>query len=527
MVAGPHLVAGGKMRAWIPLIVIVSLVHGNASATSLQITDNPLPDSIEKTGLEVEIRDLVRLPETLGMLPPHPEMSEWGNPAGWARVSYVRDLPDDRRFVNDARGFLYLLNDTGQPVVYLDFASLFPFAVYHTLSSGLSGFAFHPDFSENGLFYTAHHEIAAGNPSSPDFIPPGFTQSDVTFHNIVTEWRTVDPSADRFEGTRRELLRVPHVVGGPAHLVSSVEFNPTAIPGDDDYALLYINGTDFGFSNGQGPNARNPGQLQRLDTLVGAILRIVPRSPSVSGGTGGLGDYTIPIGNRFAADGDTSTLGEIYAYGFRNAHRLSWDLTDGTMFASDIGMNHIEEINIVRNGENYGWMAREGYFENGMTRPGGALNQLYPLPGEVLNGEIEDEFTYPVVIYDHDEGRAISGGFAYYGRIDALRGRFIFGDLTQGRIFASDLEAMKAADDGIPVTVAPVEEVQLYVRDENGMRRDVTFMELVEGRNGTPTSRADLHFSRSRDGELFITSRQDGMVRMLVPDSNGLTRRSP
>ena len=111
------------MRAWIPLIVIVSLVHGNASATSLQITDNPLPDSIEKRGLEVEIRDLGRLPETLGMLPPHPGMSEWGNPAGWARVSYVRDLPDDRRFVNDARGFLYLLNDTGQPVVYLDFAS--------------------------------------------------------------------------------------------------------------------------------------------------------------------------------------------------------------------------------------------------------------------------------------------------------------------------------------------------------------------------------------------------------------------
>ncbi len=56
------------------------------------------------------------------------------------------------------------------------------------------------------------------------------------------------------------------------------------------------------------------------------------------------------------------TLGEIYAYGFRNAHRLSWD-TDGTMFASDIGMDNIEEINIVRNGENYGWMRREGYFE--------------------------------------------------------------------------------------------------------------------------------------------------------------------
>ncbi len=137
----------------------------------------------------------------------------------------------------------------------------------------------------------------------------------------------------------------------------------------------------------------------------------------MSKGTKGLGDYTIPPANKFAADGDPKTLGEIYAYGFRNAHRLSWDLTDGTMFANDIGMNHIEEVNIVRNGGNYGWMKREGYWENGMIRPGGALNQLYELPAEVLDGRKKDEFTYPVAIYDHTEGQAISGGFAYHGRI--------------------------------------------------------------------------------------------------------------
>ena len=49
-----------------------------------------------------------------------------------------------------------------------------------------------------------------------------------------------------------------------------------------------------------------------------------------------------------------------------------------------IGMNNIEEINIVHNGGNYGWMKREGYFENGIVRPGGALNQLYPLPADVI-----------------------------------------------------------------------------------------------------------------------------------------------
>ena len=198
----------------------------------------------------------------------------------------------------------------------------------------------------------------------------------------------------------------------------------------------------------------------------------------------GLGDYTIPPINKFAADGDPKTLGEIYAYGFRNAHRLSWDLTDGTMFASDIGMNHIEEINIVHNGNNYGWMKREGLFENGVTRPGGALNQLFPLPAEILDGRTKDEFTYPVAMYDHNDGQAVTGGFAYHGRIPALRGKFVFGDIVRGRLFAADLAAMKKADDGIPQTVAPVEEIQLYVRDAGGNRTYVTFRELVEATNG-------------------------------------------
>ena len=307
-----------------------------------------------------------------------------------------------------------------------------------------------------------------GNPATPNFIPPGFTPADATYHNVITEWHATNPAANTFEGTRRELLRVAHVVMNLTHPFGDVEFNPTAKPGSPDYGLLYTSGSDLGFSNGGGPHANNPGQTQRLDSVITAILRFDPRSPSVTKGTKGLGDYTIPPANKFAADGDPKTLGEIYAYGFRNAHRLSWDLTDGTMFASDIGMNHIEEINIVRNGENYGWMKREGYWENGMTRPGGALNQLFPLPAEVLDGRRKDGFTYPVAIYDHNDGLAVSGGFAYYGRITALRGKFVFGDIQRGRLFAADVAAMKKADDGVPQTVAPVEEIQLYVRDAAG-----------------------------------------------------------
>ena len=499
-----------------PIFVVLALVAA-AAALQAQLVTDPIPERVQKRGLTIEIRDVIRLPQTRGMRPADQDV----NPAGWARISYVRDLPDGRRFVNDSRGFLYLLGTNSQPSVYADVAAAFPNAIYNRLESGFIGFDFHPEFARNGLFYTVHGERGPGNPVAPNFIPPGFGANDVTHHNVITEWRANNPAATTFAGTRRELLRVAHVVMNFSHPFGHLEFNPTAKPGSPDYGLLYTSGSDLGFSNGGGPNASNPTQTQRLDTVIGAILRIDPRSPSVSGGTKGLGDYTIPAVNKFAADGDPKTLGEIYAYGFRNAHRLSWDLTDGTMFATDIGMNHVEEVNIVREGENYGWMKREGIWENGVFRPGGALDQLFPLPADILSGKTKDGFTYPVAMYDHGEGVAITGGFPYDGRIAALRGKFVFGDINRGRLFAADVAAMKKADDGIPQTVAPVEEIQLYVRGAGGMRDYVSFRDLVERTMGATMTRADLHISRGRDGELLLTSRQDGVIRMLVPESAG------
>ena len=501
------------MHMRIPLVILIVLAFWAAGAMRAQIS-NPIAEPIVKRGLSVEIRDVARLPDTRGLYPADQDRG------GWARLSYVRDLAAGRRFANDSRGFLYLLDRDNRPSLYANVAAAFPFSFYNTLTGGFIGFEFHPEFARNGLFYTAHIEGGMGNPATPHFIPPGFTPTDVNFHSVITEWRATNPAANVFEGARRELLRVGHVVEYMRHPISHLEFNPTAEPGDPDYGLLYTSGSDFGFSNGGGPNASNPGQTQRLDTVVGAILRIDPRSPSESGGTKGVGDYTIPPINKFAADGDPETLGEIYAYGFRNAHRLSWDLADGTMFASDIGMRYIEEINIIREGHNYGWMQREGFFDNGVTRPGGELNQIFPLPAEILNGRSQDEFTYPVAIYDHNDGQSVTGGFVYHGRIPALRGKFVFGDIVRGRLFVADLAAMKEADDGIPQTVAPVEEIQLYVRDASGNRTYVTLRELVEAAMGATVTRADLQISRSGDGELFITSRQDGIIRMLVAGSD-------
>ena len=98
------------MRATVPLAITSLLALSTVAPLVGQIISNPIPAAIEKRGLAVQIRDLVRLPDTRGLRPLEQDVS----PSGWARVSFVRDLPDGRRFVNDSRGFLYLLDANNQ-----------------------------------------------------------------------------------------------------------------------------------------------------------------------------------------------------------------------------------------------------------------------------------------------------------------------------------------------------------------------------------------------------------------------------
>src|SRR5215471_4792361 len=196
------------MRTRMRLIIVLLLAIWTARAIKAQITSNPIPEPIVKRGIAVEIKDLARLPDTRGVRPAEQDVM----PAGWARVSYVRDLPDGRRFANDSRGLLYLIDGNNQPHVYLDLGAAFPLAFYKRLESGFICFVFHPDFATNGLFYTVHSETAQGNPKIPDFIPIGYGLKDVTYHNVITEWHATNPAADTFAGTRREILRDSHVV---------------------------------------------------------------------------------------------------------------------------------------------------------------------------------------------------------------------------------------------------------------------------------------------------------------------------
>ena len=110
----------------------------------------------------------MRLPETRNLRP----VDEDVTPTGWARVSFVRDAPDGRRFANDSRGFLYIV-DGNRTSLYADVAAVFPHAWYARLESGFIGFDFHPEFARNGLWYSVHLERADGNPATAELHSAG------------------------------------------------------------------------------------------------------------------------------------------------------------------------------------------------------------------------------------------------------------------------------------------------------------------------------------------------------------------
>src|SRR5882724_10191140 len=105
-------------RMWLGIITLLSIQ--TVSAADEPITSNPIPEPIVKRGIAVEVKDLARLPDTRGLRPADKDVA----PEAWARVSYVRDLPDGRRFANDSRGFLYVIDSNNQPHVYADVAAV-------------------------------------------------------------------------------------------------------------------------------------------------------------------------------------------------------------------------------------------------------------------------------------------------------------------------------------------------------------------------------------------------------------------
>ena len=422
---------------------------------------NPIPEKIPNSDLTLVLMEQFKVPGIADMNP-------------LTRINQMGYSPDGRNFIHDIRGKLYQIMPDNSLTTHMDLSEHFPnFATSPGKGSGFASWTFHPDFVRNGLLYTTHTEEPGSAPADYP-IPDSIT---VDIQAVLSEWKIDDPLAATFSGTQRELLRVDMVSGG--HTFQQVTFNPLAKPGDSDYGKLYL-------GIGDGVAAVRGYPFLCDDTHIwGSVIRIDP-----AGSNSINGNYGIPKDNPFV--NDPNSLDEIWASGFRNPHRITWDET-GTdkMIITNIGQHSLEEINIGKAGANYGWPFREGTFLFDLDAN---IELVYPLP------EDDAGYTYPVVQYDHDEGSAISGGFVYAGsNIPILRGKYIYGDMSRGYMYYSEIAEMNQGE------LAPVYRLNV------SMDGELTNMETIAS-----SIRVDLRIGIDSDRELYLFSKGNGGVYKIV-----------
>jgi glucose/arabinose dehydrogenase len=441
---------------------------------------DPIPEKPVVSGLALTLQEFVTIPRSEGPPTDDPRLHRW------ARINFLGEVPgrSGRLFVPDLNGKLYLI-ENGMRREYLNLTTQLSADFFFTegLGSGFGFVAFHPDFARNGKFYTVHteagHALATKTPDLP-------AQDRTLVQGVLTEWTAVNPSAATFSGTHREVLRL--AFGSYIHGIQQIGFNPTAKPGDADFGLLYI-------AAGDGGNGVQSDDPQNLWIPQGKILRIDPL-----GTNGRLGRYGIPPSNPFVPK--AGALAEIFAYGLRDPYRFSWDPgSPHRMLLGAMGEHAIESIYEVRPGDNFGWSRREGPF---------VFNQqdrchVYPLPAD----DEQYGYTYPVAAYDHDpppgwpcnrdSGHAVIGGFVYRGvGIPELRGKYVFGDGVNGRIFYTNAGEMRRGTRHL----ATIYEFVLL----DGTGKRVTMQELA----GDP--RVDLRFGSDGIGELYVLSKANGKI---------------
>jgi glucose/arabinose dehydrogenase/cytochrome c551/c552 len=434
-------------------------VYINTADLGTPVKD-PIPTKIAKAGLTLKLEEWLTAPKTSSK-----------NPLTRINQTFVlKGTTGNRLFMLDMRGKLYEIKD-GQFNIVMELPASKPnFIAEPGLASGWGSFAFHPEFSKNGLLYTTHTEKKGSAPADyayADSIP-------VALQWVVTEWKVENPTAAAFEATPRELLRVDMPTS--MHGMQQLTFNPMAKAGSPDYGLLYLGIGDGGAAEWAYPwLCDNPTQIRA------SILRIDPMGHNSKNGK-----YGLPATNPWAKDGDPNTLGEVYARGFRNPNKIIWT-PDGTMLASEIGYTMVEELNIIKPGLDYGWPAREGTFVLSFN---GKKSAIYPLP-------VHDDpkYTYPVAQYDHDEGNAISGGFVYNGNISTLKGKYIFGDVVKGRIFYVNPSELKLGKQAV------IKEFDLQFAGLNS-----TFVQMVKN------AKADLRMGLGEDNALYIWAKTDGKI---------------
>jgi quinoprotein glucose dehydrogenase len=275
-------------------------------------------------------------------------------------------LPKDR---NSAKETTFL-DLTDRPLIQQQF------------EEGLLGLAFHPDYARNRKFYLYY------TLQSPK-------------HSVLSEMQTSATDPNKADPTtERILLEIPQPYWN--HNSGNLLFGPDG--------LLYL-------AVGDGGKANDPLQFSQ-NTFVynGKILRIDVDSRS------GNRPYGLPDDNPFL--NKPGYHPEIFALGLRNPWGLTFHPETGELWAADVGQNAWEEINIIKNGGNYGWSFMEAN---------------HPLAAQKQSPPKDSKFIAPIHEYGRKDGISITGGIHYRGnKVPALRGKYLFGDWGLGNLWALD-----------------------------------------------------------------------------------------
>ena len=321
----------------------------------------------------------------------------------------------DRLFIVTQQGVIHVIpNDqkVDKTATFLDIESR---VVYQDNKNeeGLLGLAFHPNYEKNGQFFVY------------------YTTQDEPQTSIISRFRVSEDDPNRADpDSEFELMRIAQPFWN--HNGGTIEFGPDG--------HLYVGLGDGGKANDTLMNGQN------VQTLLGSILRI-----DVDGKSKGR-NYGIPSDNPFSNTGGLARP-EIFAYGFRNVWRLSFDPKTNLLWAADVGQNIWEEINIVRKGGNYGWNLREGKHKFGP-----------------VGSPARDDLIDPIWEYDHDVGKSITGGAVYRGtKVPALDGYYLYADYVSGRFWALKYNPeTQEVEENRSVTSEDVKPIMTFGVDEAG-----------------------------------------------------------
>ncbi|MDA7915913.1 PQQ-dependent sugar dehydrogenase [Verrucomicrobia bacterium] len=301
---------------------------------------------------------------------------------------------------------------------------------------GLLGLAFHPKFKNNRKVYAYY-----SSPLRKDG-PEGWDHT-----SRISEFKVLKNNRLQVDHTSERIV-LEEDQPSFNHNGGKIAFGPDG--------FLYIGMGDGGNKNDEGLGHAPEGNGQSLKTIKGKILRIDVNTKK---------GYKIPKDNPFA--NDKKGRAEIYAYGIRNPWGISFDQGgDRRLFSADVGQNMFEEINIIKNGENYGWPVREGLVGFDAKNP---IKIPENTPTKDANGK---SFTNPAISYMNLKGHSsnrhakkirgisVTGGYVYRGSIEGLKGHYIFADWSRNWGIADGV-VLNAAPDGKQwnLSVLPLEDL--------------------------------------------------------------------